>query len=266
VVIAVLVAGCEIPSLPAESTELVQLQILSVVVDPPLVRPGDVPSATAWITDPKDEGYELLMWTCTDLGEGCLEILVDLELWTYTPVVSQGQSAAWLPDLNTNELPADVEVPISVFALACAPGLCPEIQQVRDRDPAVAPILADPLTFAQSLPIEGTSLVRRGIEITGDIDAKNNDNPNVQTLPPPDVLVGIDRGDVVSLDFVVSDETDMTSDGYATGGSMSDGSWTSHNLHFTWTAPNDPGDYEVWVLIEDGTGGSAVWRGMSHIE
>ena len=77
--------------------------------------------------------------------------------------------------------------------------------------------------------------------------------------------------EIINADFHIQkddllDETDMTSNGYATGGSMSDGTWLEHQLAFTWTAPSTPGDYELWVTIEDGTGGSAVWRAISHVQ
>lgn len=261
-----LAGGCAIPTLTEESM-LARLQVMSVVVDPPLVRPGDIPTATAWVADPTGEGYELLLWTCTDVGNGCVEPFFDaLEVWTETPVVSSGSSQPWIPDLSTNDIPEDVEIPLSVFALACAPGVCPEIAMVRNGDPAVAEILGDPVAFGQSLPIEGTSFARRGLDITGNVNAKDNDNPDVSARPPAGAYANVAPGASVTLAFEVSDETDMTSDGYATGGFMGDGSWTGHDLVFIWDAPSEPGDYELWVTIEDGTGGSAVWRGVSHVE
>ncbi|MBA2322094.1 MAG: hypothetical protein H0V89_13190 [Deltaproteobacteria bacterium] len=245
---------------------LSRLQVMSVVVDPPLVRPGDIPTATAWIADPEDEGYELLLWTCTDFGEGCLEVLFDLEEWTHTPVVSNGTSQPWIPEVDTESVPAGYQVPVSVFALACAPGLCPEIARVRAGDGSVAEILADPGAFGMSLPIEGTSIVRRGLEVTSDANARENGNPDVTSRPFPTAYERVSTGSSVILLFVVSDETDMTSDGFATGGTMDSGSWSGHDLTFVWQAPNEPGLYDLWVTIEDGTGGSAVWRGTSQVE
>jgi hypothetical protein len=260
-VVIVAAHGCSLPDLSSDNT-LTRLQIMSVIVEPPLVRPGDVPSVTAWVSDPTDEGYEILVWTCTNLGRGCVETDLDIDLWTDTPLMRDGASEPWIPDIDTNGMPSDLELPVSVLALACAPGLCPEIGEVRRGDPNVGAVLSDPTEFARSLPIDGTSLVRRGATLTGDVEG-DNDNPDVQMAPDPDVRAT--PGEEVRLSFRVSDETDMTSDGFATGGVLEDGIWTGHDLLFIWNAPEKTGDYELWVTIEDGTGGGAVWRGIGQV-
>ncbi len=263
--IAAFVHGCALPSLGGGG-ELDGLQVMSVVVDPPLIRPGDLPSAVAWVADPTEEGFELLLWTCTDLGQGCLESGFPLAQWTNTPLVADGRSEPWLPPLDTAAIPPDLTLTINVFGLACAPGVCPEIGLVREHDSTVGDLLADPFGFARTLPMEGTSLVRREVAATGSPATLENRNPQVDETPTAASYSHVRTGAIVPLHFRLSDETDMTSNGFATCGTIADGIWTGHDLDLTFTAPDAPASCEIWVTIEDGTGGSAVWRGVSVIQ
>jgi hypothetical protein len=116
----------------------------------------------------------------------------------------------------------------------------------------------------QDLPIEGTSLALRTVLVT-DTATPMNDNPHVRDYPPPGVLEGVHTGDHVDLDFWVSDDTDVTAEGYTTKGSMSSSKWSGHALTFTWAAPGSPGSADLWVLLEDGRGGAAVWNETANV-
>ena len=58
---------------PGAETLIDDLRVVAIVAEPPEVAPGAASTLTATIADPLDQGVDLLMWTCTDLGDGCSE-------------------------------------------------------------------------------------------------------------------------------------------------------------------------------------------------
>ena len=57
---------------PSDESLIANLQVVSVVAEPPEVGPGEAVTLTATVADPAALAPEVLVWTCTSLGEGCL--------------------------------------------------------------------------------------------------------------------------------------------------------------------------------------------------
>jgi hypothetical protein len=118
VVILALLAGC-LPEF-ADGSVLGELRVMSVVSTPPEVVPGQVVAVDAFIADPREEGFDVLMWACKS----------DVQCIWNTPEIT-GSTASWVRDVphwaGFDELGSD-EVPAAVWTLACTPGTCPQIE------------------------------------------------------------------------------------------------------------------------------------------
>ncbi len=256
-----LLAGCD--DAAAGESLLERLQIVTIVAQTPELAPGQSTDLTVWTADPDGVGVDLLVWSCTLLGEGCFEAAFPLSTWVRPTDVLDGFGATSLavPGEVGEIVPQGLVIPTSVWALACEPGLCPVIDAARDGtvDPA---LLGDPEALMRDLPIEGTSLVRRSVSLSWSDEP--NRNPAI-TAAPPSGAVDVSPGQTEDLALVVSDSTDVVADAYTTCGAMSPPRWNGHDLAFSWTAPADAGKCDLWIVLEDGLGGSAVWHGVRDV-
>ncbi|MFT4627289.1 MAG: hypothetical protein ACI8PZ_005971 [Myxococcota bacterium] len=247
---------------PNAETRIEELRVVQVVVEPPEVAPGDIAQATITIADPEARGVEVLTWTCTDLGEGCLEQSLPLELWAVvsTPVDEQVEHTIAVPQ----ELSALVsQVPFlvtTVWVLACEPGLCPVIDDVV-RGRARPGTLADPDALLTDLPITGVSLASRRVVVSdAPVDARNM-NPVITPDFLDDALVSDARS--IELRFVVDEET-VVAYGFADAGGFGMPAEDARDgaVEVEWFAPNRRRDTNLYVAFEDGEGGAALWRGI----
>ncbi len=252
---------------PNTETQIDDLRVVAVVLEPPEVSAGDTMAVDVTVADPEGNGAELLFWTCTDpfyAGE-CLEANLPLDQW-----VQEGELDAdhWTHAL---EIPASLgawfakgftEMPVTTWTLACEPGLCDLFEEVRRGDPGVGARLASPEDILQGLPFEGVSLARRLALVSGREPGVRNENPVADPLFDADSLVERPRG--VDLDFGVS-EAGLDAYGFALEGgfSVTDTRSVDGKVELTWLPPEaglkDPA--RVYVTFEDGEGGSAVWEG-----
>ena len=124
-----LLTGCGGPN---SETLVDQLRVMAVVAEPPEVAPGASATLTAYIADPNDEAPTSMMWTCTDLGDGCMEAAEPgLGATVAAPeggVVSTTRTAPMALAGIVGD--GATVLPIPLWTLACADGLCPVIDDV----------------------------------------------------------------------------------------------------------------------------------------
>ena len=58
---------------PNDETLVDELRVLAMVAEPPEVAPGAESTVEVTVADPEGVGPDVIVWTCTDLGDGCLE-------------------------------------------------------------------------------------------------------------------------------------------------------------------------------------------------
>ena len=72
-------------SMSAPSTLVDELRVMAVQTEPAEISPADQNAKIRFlIADPLQEGAEVIYWTCTNFGEGCLEADLydaDLQQW-----------------------------------------------------------------------------------------------------------------------------------------------------------------------------------------
>ena len=252
---------------PNTETKIDDLRVVAVVLEPPEVSAGDTLAVDVTVADPEENGVELLFWTCTDpfyAGE-CLEANLPVAQWVWEGKLDAGH---WTHALD---IPSSLgawfakgftEIPVTIWALACEPGLCDLFEEVRQGDPGLSARLASPNDILRGLPFEGVSLARRQAWVSGREPGERNENPVATPLFDADVLEERARG--VELDFGVS-ESEVDAYGFAEAGgfAVTDARTVEGEVRLTWLPPEkglkEPA--RVYVTFEDGEGGSALWEG-----
>ena len=273
-----------------DETTLNELRVVAMIAEPPEVGPGRSTTLTSVIVDPAATGVETLTWTCTDLGEGCLEPTLGLPWYVAgTPDLDGVVRATFaVPSLggpppgafdtgagdtgagdtgagdtgagdtgagDTASLPAAAPL-VGAYTLACAPGVCPVIAKARGGTLDVADI-ADTTALLKSLPLTGTSLATRRIWLGSGVNA--HQNPVVTLTEAPVV------GSEVALRFTVTGTfgEEPSAYGYAEGGAFDAARYRiaeDGTVTLTWLPPEEGGLGNVYVVFNDGLGGSALWR------
>ena len=293
-----------------DETTLTELRVVAMIAEPPEVGPGQSTTLTSVIVDPLAAGVETLTWTCTDLGEGCLEPTLGLTWYVAsapdldglvsatfsvpslggpppggfdtgdtgasdTGAADTGASDTGAADTGTGDTgagdtgdtgPSDTgtgvgELPpavplVGAYTLACAPGVCPVIGKARDGTLAASD-LADPTALLKDLPLQGTSLATRRIWLGSGVNA--HANPVVALTEEPVV------GTEVALRFAVTGAfgEEPSAYGYAEGGAFDAARYriaADGTVTLTWIPPEGGGLGDVYVVFNDGLGGTALWR------
>jgi len=235
--LTLLLSGC---GGPRPETLLYELRIVAAVAEPPEVAQGEPYDLTAIIADPTGEGGDWMIWGCLpDLG--C--------------AVERGE-------LGIDEPTATVVAvaPAPVWVMACAPGAC-------DLSAATDAQLEDPQAWLQDLPVSGVTLGSRLTRITEAPVEERNTNPVIDTEPETAVLEGVRREQEVKLPFVVPGAE--TAFGLATGGGFTMTEFDvadAGETELVWVAPEQAGDVTLYVVFDDGLGGSVVWERVVTVE
>jgi hypothetical protein len=243
---------------PSDETLVDELRVMAIQADPPEAAPGQEVSLTAAVADPQGAGADVLLWHCTDLGEGCVEdgtehawsLALDDGLATATATVP----AALAPFASEEPLRATL-----LWALACEPGLCPQVDDPAGWD------LSDPASWLEELPMQGVSLGFNLLAISSREDGL--DNPELELLS--DAPLEAAPGELLTLDFSVQLDVAATVDtlafGYATAGGFDAAEYAVGDdgaVSLAWYAPDQAATVELWVIVNDGAGGVGLWSGQ----
>ncbi len=218
---------------PMDETRVDELRVLGIRAEPPEATPGESVAITALVADPAGIGADVLLWHCTDLGDGCLE--------------PEGTNT-WIQALEGDEVEAITAVPeqlavlageepvraTALWALACAPGLCPQVEDPGAWD------LSDPASWLVNLPMDGVSLAVSTFAVSS--RAVRAANPVLVHEGPEPVVAG--PGEAVDLPFSALLDAPATADtllfGFATAGGFGETEWVVGDdgaVTPTWYAP-----------------------------
>jgi hypothetical protein len=269
IAIALLALGCG-PG-PSDETLIDELQVVGAIVEPPEIGPGEDATVEVVVADPLGTGADVLVWSCTGFGAGCLEAPAPLPEWAAVGSLEDEQLVIpWTASPALGALLEEGETAeAGLWVLACEPGLCAVIDEVRAAldDGGAAPDalvadLADPFAWVADLPIDGVSLAQRSLVLSARPQEQRNTNPviDVRRDGPTTVSPGQD----LELPIEVSDDGDTVelAFGLATGGGFGLPSFDvlDGEAILRWYAPDETGEVDLFVVVNDGEGGTAVWR------
>jgi hypothetical protein len=248
-----------------------RLQVIALVAEPPEVGPGEHLRLTTHVLDPERAAFDVLMWFCTDLGDGCAERGdPGLPLSAFARVVRDADRAAGVsflvPPQVGEVLGGSVRVTTFVgWALACRPGSCPILDEV-EADPApnspaweaTVAALAVPRDLVLGRSLDEASLAYRRLTLSIRSFEERNMNPilRFEGVRPIEVQAGR------SLRLVFDVFDGAIANPYSSTGGFERSSYVvnSGELLANWTAPEQPGLSELVVVVDDALGGAAVWQ------
>jgi hypothetical protein len=256
---------------PLAETLVNDLMVLSVVADPPEAAPGETVSMEVSLGLPNDTPVDFLLWTCLPLGENnCLEEGAAQRFIVAEDVQSTVLVEQTVPFEAAGIVAAfDGEIPVLVWTMACEQSLCPILEKAKSGD-LVEADLADPISALKSLPFDGVSLALSKLWLSDRAPEERRQNP---VLTPdfelPEVVA---PGERVPLAFNVEGASEETE---AFGYSLSGGFGAVSTRVFegktelVWFAPDTIDAVEetqLWVIVQDANGGSAIWSATLTID
>ena len=236
------------------------------------------------VADPEEEGAELLFWTCTNLGDGCLESefypdqpeewVKSSEVVSDTTTFSLLFPSGWAGVIS--EIPEEAQ-PFRAsiaWALACRPGVCPLIGEAGEGK-VDTEALSSPFDLAASLPSEGVSLAFRSLLVSTRAEEERVRHPELEPLFTD---LEMEPGGTMELPFSyvlngIPNE-DSRIYGYATkGGFMSNdpinsllGTETGETtLSWSTDEGEEEGPTKIYVILENGEGGIEIWTGEGSV-
>lgn len=267
-------AGCAVD--PFEASTLEDLRVVALVAEPPYAEPGGLLRLTTWVADPAGRGADVLVWTCQNVGDGCLEATGDagqqpLVEWTSvgTGIELAYEATPVLLPLELAELPEPgTDDRALIWTLACAPGLCPIIDRVR-ANPApgsaayaeTVRLLAAPDELVAGVPSDQVSVAFRTLRLS-----RPNRNPcmSAQTVPTCGVLpmeVGPPAQRVDDPPVVDADGDQLRVQAWTTLGTVR-AEIVDGVVDVQWSAPHRVQRAgRIFTVVDDTRGGVAVhWQ------
>lgn len=263
------------------------LRILSIVAEPPEATPGEVVDITVLVADPQRRSSEVLVWTC-GLYEGeCAESLMPFVDWPIVTTLGTDDRDESLDDISnrlaelarvSRTVPQDAEqifeylnpIPVALYALACQPGLCPIIDDVKVArtkgfaDDDLKERLADPSLWMHTLPMEGVSLAGQQLVISELPPELRNRNPifDPRFEEAYDPVIRVPAGGELEVAFFTDDPDAEKVYGYAysTVGVFEERRVKEEDSAIrNWLRVDGAGEGRVYMVFEDRDGGSAIW-------
>ena len=271
-------------SMSSPATLVDELRVMAIQTEPAELSPYDTDATLALlIADPTQKGADVVYWTCTNLGEGCLEAQFfadDLRAWPQTfqreelltrrPISVPMPLAGVLEQIPPESIPFYGSV---LWVFACPPGECSFIEEIQDEniDPE---ILASPFSIMEDLPFGVASLAFKSIPVSTRIAEEKIQNPILTPLfeatPTQPVEESLDLNFSYQLNAEPNEDTLIY--GYATIGGFSEADRSNSQLQQTegsatlpWFAPEEEGEGSLFVILENGIGGTGIWYSDAQV-
>jgi hypothetical protein len=255
--LTVLLLGCVSGANP--ETLVDELRVVAIVAEPPEAAPGEEVLVTAYLADPEGSAAQAGAWTCLGFGGECLEQDTDRMDKTSEP----GATVSWTltaPVEASALLSKTEETAASVWVMACESGICSLLE---DEEPD-GEDLADPYTMMETLPMQGVSLARRSLWISEAEPEERRQNPTIEAVFGSDLRVAAEES--LDLCFAVGGATEGY--GYASSGGFTetDIAVEDDQLRLVYSAPAEPGEIDLWVVVQTEDAGAMVWTGSLTVE
>ena len=247
-----------------------ELRLVASVAEPPEVGPAEPFDFSMYISNPDETDIEAVTWVCTNLGDGCLEASGD-SMAVSTTALSASE-ANWSETLSTATALMGIlpeTGPLSataVWTLVCETGVCPLFEEAASMQTGepwpedMAESLENPLDWMADLPTKGVTLAYRLITVT--TEAERRANPTLELDEVSELE--LKKSKSFSLSFVVDgdfgDEARLYNYISAGGFAMTDTFVEAGEcVTIEGIAPDESGPVTLWIVLNDGLGGTAVW-------
>ena len=286
---------------PDQETLVDELRVMAIQAEPAEVQLRDFipnesgetanPVLNVVIGDPLETGYQLAVWPCTNFGEGCEEkklfednpadwisIVEGTETLVTVPVVNNPLWGVLLTQAPNPEVPLPIT---SIFALACEPEVCAELQNALNGEWDLERF-GNPFDWIAELPLTGTSVAIKQLPVSNGLsDETRLKNPTLKSnlVAETPLVTTVDTPLVLpfEVELFQQDEDVASIFGYTTLGGFDRNVFANNGLKMsvgesserfvTWYAgESEPGDATLFVIVEDGAGGTGIWLGNGLVE
>ncbi len=248
------------------------VRVVAMVADPPEVGPGESATIRVTVADPLRRAPELMVWACTPVAGVCLEssyLGLPDRLALLATVNGTATYTQPIPELDLSD---DAVFEPRLWALACAPGLCPIFDEARERldrgasSAALEADLAHPESWMGDLPWDGVHLATHTYRASTAAEEDRNVNPVYEPRFPGgnDEQIEIAPGATLDVNFWSGDQNGDNVRAYAatTVGTFPDpdAEVDGNAARLLYVAPDQPQEGDIYVVFEDGHGGEALYR------
>lgn len=223
---------------PVDLTRIDDLRLVAAIAEPPEVAAGETYRLDVVLVEPKGRPVDVVVGWCPPEELGPCEI----------------ETPELVGDTASVELLGVLPAP--VWVVACVDGSC--------RDPDEAD-LRDPYAWLQRLPLEGVAAGERLTRITDAPPEERHQNP-VFTTTPPESLPPVSSDEVVDLTWTAPGA--VRASGLTTAGAFGEVSTEldpEGTAELSWYAPGRAGEADLYVVVDDELGGTALWRGSASV-
>lgn len=272
-------------SMSSPSTLVDELRVMAIQTEPAEISPFDQEAKLRLlIAEPQARAVDVMYWTCTNLGDGCLEAEFFAEDLTQWPQIFSRTSLLTERELSLppalggviDSLPPDA-IPFFgtvIWVLACVQEECSVLEDVKQGQ-VDKEALSNPLDVIGALPFGVASLAFSSIPISNRAIEDRIQNPELVAIAPQNRIQ--ETEETLELSFSYSLNAQPNEDsliyGYTTIGGFEESSRSNAQLQqeegeviLSWFAPETEGVGEAYVILENGEGGTAIWYGDVEVK
>jgi len=268
------------------STRVDELRVMAVQSVPAEITPGSTVDINILMADPIGEGADVLVWPCTDLGEGCLEaeLFADnpslwIQSFSYEEAVTTLSFSVPMEIAGVvSQLPAEL-IPFTgtvMWVLACVPGECDVMSQYEQGNLELSDFLK-PSKMVEGVGFGRFALAKRSLRISNRPEPEQIKNP----------ILELDQGQELVLDVGESKELNFSYEilslfseavylsGYSSAGYIQEGPPRGFGeeefsmegtLSLKWIAQENPEEGFMYVILEDNKGGVTFWTAPAIVQ
>ena len=261
-----------------------KIRVMAIQSSPAEITPSDgEANLNILIADPQKEGVELLLWTCTDLGSGCIEadFYEDTQTWGQYIMMEGPATSATVsipPELAfvLPELPEEL-IPFrntAVWVLACHLGTCPGIAAFQEGSLEKS-YFKKPAKLIEELGFGSASLANRSLLISQREESQRVQNPILEREGEDILQVAANETLDISFSYTRNNPEEETAFlyGYTTSGSIVEGQETFSEVFDvqgetlrTWQAGEEPQDAQLFFVFDNGAGGLDFWYSEAQVQ
>ena len=266
-------------------TRVDELRVMAVQSVPAEITPSSVVDINVLIADPIGEGADVLVWPCTDIGEGCLEREVfaeDSSQWiqsfSYEEAVTTlsfslpSQVAGIVQQLPEELIPFTGTV---MWVLACVPGECDVVSQF-EQGTVNLDDFSNPSSMIEDVPLGRSSLAKRSLRISSRPQEEQVQNPILEFDESQELVLNVSESKELEISYEMTSPqaSAVYLSGYASAGYIQEGPprgfgedefSTTGTDSLVWLGLESAEEGTLYLILEDDVGGVEFYLAPARV-